>query len=300
MGIIELLENLNLTENSQNLGGKIKICCPFHDEKHPSLCVNVYNGFFHCFGCSRNGSIYDIVSYVLNIPILEAIKKASSIKLDQSNRKDDLSKNEKQNMLEWAHSYYLMMPETDWFKINSNYLLDRGFNKYTLRQFGVKLLESTYPINIPLYEDRQFKGLCKRLDYEPDDKKLPKYKYNLGLDKTNILIGNLTDENPILVVEGILDLMTAYQFGYRNCCCLLGWKPSEYQINKLKKYNVPIICALDNDKVGKSGHEILKSQVENVYRFNFDKEKDLSDLTSKKFNKIITEINRRIKLEFTR
>jgi len=33
--------------------------CPFHDDKHPSLSVNLKTGIFKCFGCGENGSLFD-------------------------------------------------------------------------------------------------------------------------------------------------------------------------------------------------------------------------------------------------
>jgi DNA primase len=33
-------------------------CCPFHEDKHPSLSINVEKGLFHCFGCDESGDIF--------------------------------------------------------------------------------------------------------------------------------------------------------------------------------------------------------------------------------------------------
>ena len=31
-------------------------CCPIHQEKRPSFCVNPARGTWHCFGCGRGGN----------------------------------------------------------------------------------------------------------------------------------------------------------------------------------------------------------------------------------------------------
>ena len=47
-----------LTKKGQNYWG----CCPFHNEKTPSFCVNEEKGIFKCFGCGEGG---DIVSFTM-------------------------------------------------------------------------------------------------------------------------------------------------------------------------------------------------------------------------------------------
>ena len=39
-------------------------CCPFHNEKTPSFCVNVQKGIFKCFGCGEGG---DAISFLMKI-----------------------------------------------------------------------------------------------------------------------------------------------------------------------------------------------------------------------------------------
>lgn len=40
-----------------------KALCPFHDDHHPSLSVNVSSGAFRCFSCNASGA--DIVAFVM-------------------------------------------------------------------------------------------------------------------------------------------------------------------------------------------------------------------------------------------
>ena len=35
----------------QKAGREFRACCPFHNEKKPSLYINDDKGFYHCFGC---------------------------------------------------------------------------------------------------------------------------------------------------------------------------------------------------------------------------------------------------------
>jgi len=50
-------------------------CCPFHDDKTPSL--KVYADHFYCFGCGESGDGATFVAKLFNISQLEAARKIS-------------------------------------------------------------------------------------------------------------------------------------------------------------------------------------------------------------------------------
>ena len=50
------------------------VCCPFHQEKTPSL--KLYsNGGWHCFGCNQGGSVVDFVMKLFDLSPLDAVKR---------------------------------------------------------------------------------------------------------------------------------------------------------------------------------------------------------------------------------
>lgn len=51
------------------------MCCPFHDDKTPSL--KVYSDHFCCFGCGESGDCTGFVAKTFGISQLEAAKKLS-------------------------------------------------------------------------------------------------------------------------------------------------------------------------------------------------------------------------------
>lgn len=54
-------------------------CCPFHDDKHPSMKVDER---FHCFGCQADGDVIDFTARLYNIsPKEAAIKLAQDFNL---------------------------------------------------------------------------------------------------------------------------------------------------------------------------------------------------------------------------
>ena len=64
-----------LNKKGQNYWG----CCPFHNEKTPSFCVNEEKGIFKCFGCGEGG---DIVSFTMkrnNLDFRAAIQELADM-----------------------------------------------------------------------------------------------------------------------------------------------------------------------------------------------------------------------------
>ena len=48
------------------------MCCPFHDDKHPSMKVG---DRYYCFGCQEHGDVIDFVAKVFGLSPYEAAKK---------------------------------------------------------------------------------------------------------------------------------------------------------------------------------------------------------------------------------
>ena len=48
-------------------------CCPFHDDKHPSMKLN--EEYFYCFGCGATGDVIDFTARLYNLTPREAAEK---------------------------------------------------------------------------------------------------------------------------------------------------------------------------------------------------------------------------------
>lgn len=51
-----------------------KLCCPFHNEKSPSLVVYLETNSFYCFGCGLGGSPIDLIINLESCSVGRAIK----------------------------------------------------------------------------------------------------------------------------------------------------------------------------------------------------------------------------------
>ena len=51
-------------------------CCPFHNDRHPSLKLN--EDFFFCFGCGAKGDVIDFVAKLFDLSSYEAAQKLAA------------------------------------------------------------------------------------------------------------------------------------------------------------------------------------------------------------------------------
>ena len=51
-------------------------CCPFHNDRHPSLKLN--EDYFFCFGCGAKGDVIDLVARLFNLTSLQATQKLAA------------------------------------------------------------------------------------------------------------------------------------------------------------------------------------------------------------------------------
>ncbi len=54
---------------------RFQACCPFHDDKNPSLLVDDDGGNYHCFGCGEHGDAFDLLVLHRGHKFIEAVEK---------------------------------------------------------------------------------------------------------------------------------------------------------------------------------------------------------------------------------
>lgn len=52
--------------SAPNEHGEIAACCPLHEDRSPSLSVNIYNGVWHCFSCPPGSNGGDLIQLLRN------------------------------------------------------------------------------------------------------------------------------------------------------------------------------------------------------------------------------------------
>ena len=70
-------QSVTVREAAERYGIEIKrnsmACCPFHDDKNPSMKLN--EEYFYCFGCGATGDVIDLTAWLYNLSPKEAAEK---------------------------------------------------------------------------------------------------------------------------------------------------------------------------------------------------------------------------------
>ena len=290
----ELIKKYNLKSFKINKKQAVS-CCPFHLDNNPSFAINLETGKWICFAKCGYGDIVDFVMRVENISRDEAIKKTKTFEgsMEAQSSWFDLLKSYvatvEQKLLHKpiVTDEFFVIDEgvLDKFKFdNYEYMYSRGFSREILEEFEIGFYDRC--VTIPIRnEDKQLIAVVARPTYPTKKKYMPliplvgfeKNKILFGLDKVGI------KETTVILVEGQLDVIKAFQNGFRNVVALQGSQLSDYQEGLLLKRFNNIVLALDNDEAGaKALSRISKRMIGKVglYKFCYNgfKQKDLGDL----------------------
>lgn len=287
--LIKVLQHYNIVDNC--ICEKMKIICPFHGDVNASLLVDLKTGTFHCFGCGKHGDALKFIENIEQVNRLQAMIKLERICNNCNKSKNNLRilpverLTSEQAVIE-AKRYFYSLPQTNWHKncAARQYMLDRGFNISTLKRIGAREnFNGDYGIVFPIKENGKFCGyVCRATNKETEQKR--KYLYNTGFSRRNTLFGNYRHDF-VVIVEGPMDYFKMRQFNIVNTVAILGWKITDKQIEKIKRYTNNVISALDNTDTGKQGTEYLR-QFFNVVRLQYAENiKDVGDMDIYDFNK---------------
>lgn len=129
-------------------GSKYFCCCPFHNEKTPSMCVNTDGQYYHCFGCGVSGDVITFVMEMESVDYTDAVKiladKAGMTLPEFEGDREYKKKKDKQAVLK-----QLMRDAAVYYRANlkrekegkeaRDYLASRGISEETCVRFGIGL-----------------------------------------------------------------------------------------------------------------------------------------------------------------
>ncbi len=130
----------------QKKGGRYFGCCPFHNEKTPSMCVN--NGWYHCFGCGASGDVVKFVMEMESVSFYDAVKiladkvgmQLPEVKFDPKfAQKKEHSDVLKQLMRDVARYYRNNLLDEKKGEDARKYLAGRGIDDEVSKRYGLGL-----------------------------------------------------------------------------------------------------------------------------------------------------------------
>ncbi|MFA5394604.1 MAG: toprim domain-containing protein [Methanogenium sp.] len=244
--------------------------CPFHSDTHPSFSIS-YDGLWICFSCGRKGNVQTLLN-LLGRPFLEPKISASDIACRLEYKHQD-----KKLGVKYYYDYLFYKNNYD-----HSYMESRGITQETANFFGLGYDKIRNGIIFPIYNyTKEFIGYSIRHIY-----KEPKYQHF----SKKILYNEdkVSFEEPIYVVEGLIDVLKAHQLGIKNVVGVMGAFINEHQEYLLLRFP-EIILGFDNDRVGKSSnieygkqltHKFAKVKIIK-YPYNI---KDFGELTNLDIN----------------
>ncbi|KYH12862.1 DNA primase [Neorickettsia sp. 179522] len=284
---ISVSEVVGRTVKLKRVGSRLIGKCPFHQEKTPSFSVNDKGRFFYCFGCGKSGDVIDFVSLTKRLDLNEAVEELASsigIKIDKKN-----SGTEKfiqvfqflEELRDWfcnnlnskvgqEASYYIRNRLDDGviseFKLgycpsNLTSFINKtkNFPSTVIKSSGVldKLGRCyfrdrlVFPIN---NVQGKVIGFGSRVIKEGI---LPKYINSCETDffKKSEVLYNIdkipkNSEEPIILVEGYMDVISLYQFGYKSVLGILGTSITSHHLKLLNRFKRNLIFCFDGDNAG--------------------------------------------------
>lgn len=129
-------------------GNKYFCCCPFHNEKTPSMCVNTDGQYYHCFGCGASGDVITFIKEMESVSYPDAVRllaERAGMELPEFRADADYKKKkDRQETLKalmkdaavYYHNNLMKKPEGAEAR---EYLAGRGITEDICRRFGLGL-----------------------------------------------------------------------------------------------------------------------------------------------------------------
>lgn len=235
-----------------------RMVCPFHDDRSPSLDVDLTKPGFKCWGCSKTGNYVDLISQLEGVSATTAMAIIAEFKSKSgfggARGKLGVRKVRRYlNELEILEKFAPVGKVT----LGGEYLKDRKIDLRIAKKFGVRESNSFVRgwedrVVFPIYDIDG--NLCSVEGRDVTDSNYLRYRKwegsqsGLGIFGINLVPKRLYS-NLMFIVEGAIDVLSIWLSGY----VALGMSSSDVsneQLGQLKRItNYPVVL-LDGIKPG--------------------------------------------------
>lgn len=274
---------------------------PGHDDKNPSFYIHKIHGGFNCFGCKQSGSwgkLLDLMGWKQDETIKIGVPNSVFWK-DTKRLISKLSKGVGQNSKSFSiPKPFKLIRRRDrkfWRYLKSRNLTDL-IEIFKLGWTTSKIYKKNYlnRVLVPVHDER---GKIIFVEGRTILKKKKRKYYRPPKVQTQNILFNLhriRKSNYVIVVEGVIDAMILYSYGFPAVCCF-GSDLSDNQVLNLMSFD-KVILAFDNDSAGINGFKkaLLKftDLGYSIYRVILPKKLDVNNLT---FQKVVEKFNNPVK-----
>ena len=130
-------KNLSLKKRDNN---NYLALCPFHKEKTPSFNISDDKGFYHCFGCGKNGDIFNYLMDTENLSFVEALNKLAEYAGINTSKQNYFANPKITNhfkLLKRVSESYINNLNAPLGEKARKYLQKRGFNESIIKNFNL-------------------------------------------------------------------------------------------------------------------------------------------------------------------
>ena len=255
--------------------------CPFHDDRHPSLHVNVEGQYYKCFACGEGGDLFRFVQQMEGCDFRQALKILAGwyglsdtddyrpVKYPPVREKSILVVKDKPEFVSSMHIAALLR--------NHRMVLDL-LEKYVPEEDILREAYSMFEVGVASYFlPPDYTGFCNRLIFpirnergelvafagryrgETEGTNIRKYVNSSTspvYHKSEILYGLYQAQDEICkrkfvyITEGYKDVLAMHAAGFRNTVALCGTVLTDQHAVLLSRYTQCAIVMLDGDEAG--------------------------------------------------
>ena len=130
-------------------GRDIKCCCPFHDDKNPSMHINNTKGMYWCFPCQKGGDAINFVMELKHLDFLSALKDIAinlNLPIEEAPSKSPSRKDKAQKLLKKALALYTKDENTFQNETFQAFLSERKLSKDLALKYSLGFSPKGNPI----------------------------------------------------------------------------------------------------------------------------------------------------------
>lgn len=135
-----------------NSRGEVKIICfnPKHNDKKPSLSINLETGLWHCFGCSMSGNIYQLAKLLgktLNLSkggdkmqnheVVPEGNEVENVNVNNIDITEERKRLRHKILAEAVNYYHKNFLDAGGESPVASFLIERGLTKETAKQYKI-------------------------------------------------------------------------------------------------------------------------------------------------------------------
>ncbi len=286
---LDLVELIGEQVKLQRVGAQFRGLCPFHHDRNPSFYVTPERQFWICFGCGRKGDLINFVMEREGLEFKDALKvlaERAGVEWREGGSAKERNLILELNRVATKFFKDQLAPAAH----ARNYLLKRGLTEQTLNYFDIgyappqnELRDYLFSLGYELkdcvaagllsyHREDRFRGriMFPLFDHTgkcagftgrvfPDQDDTAKYLNTPETEayrKSHLLYGlshaapAIKERGEVVVVEGQMDFLLAWQHGLNNVVAISGTAFTEDQLRLLKRHTKRLAFALDEDEAG--------------------------------------------------